>query len=94
MIDSIWSLLAARYTDIDSWLDLKYLGTNLVETLTSFDQTQGPEKSEDLDTIANLKKGEEFKESDFKLEFNSTDCERYKILHYNGCPLKMRKDWN
>lgn len=70
MIDSIWSLLAARYTDIDSWLDLKYLGTNLVETLTSFDQTQGPEKSEDLDTIANLKKGEEFKESDFKLEFN------------------------
>lgn len=36
MIDSIWSLLAARYSDPDSWLDLKYIGTNLVERLTTY----------------------------------------------------------
>ena len=33
MIDSIWSILCSRYSDLDSWLDLKYLSVNLVEKL-------------------------------------------------------------
>lgn len=69
MIDSIWSLLATRYTDNDSWLDLKYLGTNIVEALANlelppFVQSDMPPNnlSDDhiYETLANLKKGEEF----------------------------------
>lgn len=72
MIDSIWSLLAVRYTDIDSWLDLKYLGTNLVETLTKYEQTQCLEETDDhiYETLSNLKKDGEFNESNAILEFS------------------------
>jgi hypothetical protein len=34
MVESIWSILNSRYNDVDSWLDLKYMGTNLIQKLT------------------------------------------------------------
>ena len=66
VIDSIWSLLAARYTDNDSWLDLKYLGTSIVEALANLEMpptTDMPKNISDehiYETLSNLKKGEEF----------------------------------
>jgi hypothetical protein len=66
VIDSIWSLLAARYTDNDSWLDLKYLGTSIVEALANLElppTTDMPKNISDehiYETLSNLKKGEEF----------------------------------
>lgn len=68
MIDSIWSLLAARYSDPDSWLDLKYIGTNLVERLTNYKHSVTVE----IDSISELKvEQKKIHENGTNLEFNS-----------------------
>lgn len=64
MIDSVWSLLATRYSDKDAWLDLKYLGSNIVEKLanlelsSSVSQDTGKKNinEQEFDTIDFLKK--------------------------------------
>ena len=79
MIDSIWSLLAARYSDPDSWLDLKYIGTNLVERLTTYKHqaTVEAEKQSNehiYETLSELKAANRQKkipDTSNDLEFNS-----------------------
>ncbi len=62
MIDSLWSLLASRYNDLDSWLDLKYMGTSIVENLIKqMDNSPASKEKfheEAYDTLSNLKENQ------------------------------------
>lgn len=102
MIDSIWSLLAARYSDIDSWLDLKYLGTNLVENLanlelpSSLDNSRNNSTSEHVyETLSDLKKGNELN----KLLFSNEENDQFEFNKFNFTELNkelecMKKETN
>lgn len=111
MIDSIWTLLDTRYTDSDTWMDLKISGTSIVESLANFELPVSlpseipPKDSSDdhiYETLANMKKGEEFQpeqksdqnkinlvELNKELDFlrKQTTLMREKILEQN-CVIK------
>jgi len=110
MIDSIWSLLAARYSDIDSWLDLKYLGTNLVENLANFELPSSPSilsidnsrhNSTDehvYETLAYLKKENELQRSNKSL-YSNEDINKFESNKVNFSELNkelecLRKETN
>ncbi len=75
MIDSLWSLLASRYSDLDSWLDLKYMGTHIVENLMKLMDNNAENKEQAAEnvyeTLANLKEAQ-------KSELNNSKC-------FSGC---------
>ena len=71
MIDSLWSLLASRYNDLDSWLDLKYMGTHIVENLMKLMDNSAANKEQlaenAYETLFNLKEAQ-------KPDLNNSKC--------------------
>ncbi len=84
MIESIWSILGSRYSDLDSWLDLKYLGASLVEKITHQQSIPSPSPSQNkneeniYETLANLGTEDPINELENRFSKLKHNCE-YKI---------------